>query len=240
VLQTGAIPPAAAVLGWKSITHLDIGLRNLFLEPDPEGGPPNVVLSDYGISIYDLDHDPNTALHANPDEYVINTVNLKFPPEFQKVRRAPDGTAVQIGEKSDVWEIGSLMWKLLSNLNQDEPRRDLQKEDGTWRSPYLGAIDNGIMGEPDTDPPFGHTFPAFKRYSLGILTLMAKCLNWEPINRPSFVELRQEIRQFLDAHPDVRDNTSFDGFKMTELEHGLRLNDAFSEVRRKARPKSKA
>jgi len=186
------------------------------------------------MSFYDIPHATATTRRANPVEYIIDSPNPKYPPEVQIVRRGADGTPTPIGEKSDVWSIGSMIWALLQNLHHDMPRRDLvDEETGHAANVYLGVQDYGRMGDPDSEPPSSLFYPAFDRYSTDIKRLMAKCLNWNPEHRPTLMELRADIRAFLRANPDVRDDVGFEHLVMPTLDEGLRIGDSFVGKRRR-------
>jgi len=97
VLQTGSKDPATAESAWLPITHLDISLSNIFLEPAADDAYPNCVLSDFGMAMYALEQsDPTVGPTDNPQEYVLGHTSFKYPPVSQicSVSRHPEQTAL--------------------------------------------------------------------------------------------------------------------------------------------------
>lgn len=233
VLQTGSIAPAAVDLDWKAITHLDISLGNVFLEPPIGDNFPEAVLSDVGLSFYSLEQS-NPASSDNPHEYIFDQRGAKYAPEHQFLRGTP-GHWTQLGEKTDVWSIGSLMCTFIANTHlKDGPRREILTDRGTILNEWCaGSQDFGRMDGPGANPPFSGVFyPAFKKYSDGLRTLIARCLNWEPQHRPSLRNLRREIDEFLENNPVIRDDRDTGPLLIAALEEGLKINDTFQVKRR--------
>ncbi|KAF1849244.1 kinase-like protein [Cucurbitaria berberidis CBS 394.84] len=233
VLQTGAFAPAAADANWKAITHLDIKMDNVFVEPPTGDGFPNTVLSDFGLSFYPLEHSDATTLD-NPQEYVFEKQGTNYAPEHQFLHGAPGNWTI-LGEKTDVWSIGSLIWKFLANTYiADGPRREIISDRGTVVNEWCAGLqDPGQMGAPGATPPFtGLFYPAFRMYSEELRNLVARCLNWEPQHRPTLREIRRAIDEFLENNPAVRDDRDTGPLSMAALDDGLKINDVFQSKRR--------
>ncbi|CAO2652088.1 Nn.00g003710.m01.CDS01 [Neocucurbitaria sp. VM-36] len=234
VLQAGGLAPAAAAdVAGKPITHLDIGLRNVFLDPSIGNNFPNAVLSDFGLSFYSLELS-NPTFADNPHEYIFDQLGPNYAPEHQFLRGTP-GNWTRLGEKTDVWSIGALIWMLLANTYVNGgPHREVWTERGSILNEKCAGSQNfGRMGSPGGDPPFtGLFYPAFKRYSDALKSLVARCLNWEPLHRPGLEDIRREIDHFLENNPVIRDDRNAGPLLINALEDGLRINDVFQAKRR--------
>jgi serine/threonine protein kinase len=215
-------------------THPDLATPNAFLRPSTDGGLPNVIIADFGYSLHEIERNPNTVQRANPHEYVLdNHGTNNYAPEYARIQRTSGGALKTIGEKADVWAIGSILFKLMSNVHPDDPMRDVEDGEGTLDNCFVAARDHGRMGQPGDDLPFGGYYPPILRYSIELQTLMAKCLNWEPDHRPSLRELKIAIDGYLGSHPNVRNDTSIELLKMSAPEDGLKIGDPFAAKRRK-------
>lgn len=179
VLQDGTLDGETENEAWKAITHLDLSAANLFLQPSEDAAALlSVLVSDFGFSFFDIDHKDTATNHANPYDYTTdNSGTMNYAPEHTNVRYRPDGTAMEIGEKTDVWAIGSLSFKIVSNTHPREPRCDYRDP----RNPHV------IYNVPVTARNYGRfkpgdtlrftQYPAMRRYSITLITIMAMCLN---------------------------------------------------------------
>ncbi|KAH7092331.1 hypothetical protein FB567DRAFT_614222 [Paraphoma chrysanthemicola] len=130
--------------GWKPITHLDVTPTNVLLSfkkrkrenalvdgvGDWETLPILPVLADFGVAFYSLGDGP-CPISDNTEDYLIRREVTRYAPEHQN-QEGPPWTP--LGEKTDVWGIGSILWALIThrNLNSGpvrEDRRDRDKND---------------------------------------------------------------------------------------------------------------
>ncbi|KAI4669021.1 uncharacterized protein J4E79_001063 [Alternaria viburni] len=233
VLQTGSKDPATAESAWPPITHLDISLSNIFLEPAADDAYPNCVLSDFGMAMYDLEQsDPAVRPSDNPQEYVLGHTSCKYPPEQQLARGTPPDLT-PLNEKSDVWSIGAAVWYMIANRSVAGPQRELHYSEDMPQNVNIGEADHGRLDEPGAKPFEGLGFPALSKYSEELRSLVARCMNWEQEHRPDLATLRAKINAYLASHPKVKDSRDFGPLRMSNLEQGLEIGDTFVRKRRK-------
>jgi hypothetical protein len=99
------------VADWKPVTHRDVHIKNIFIEPhnlSDENALPKIVLADYGESFFPLEN-PASGPSDNPTEYVLNHDTNRHPPEICHVLHDENDQVIPIGEKSDVWKIGAVI-----------------------------------------------------------------------------------------------------------------------------------
>ncbi|KAL6157809.1 hypothetical protein ACJQWK_07851 [Exserohilum turcicum] len=214
ILHFGQVDSEVAPEGTHRVTHCDIKPDNIFIQPPEKYGEfPTFVLSDYGIGFFV--HERRDAdgiapgLRAppdNPDEYVFQDSQFdgRYAPEtFEKVQKI---NPRPLGERTDVWQIGAVFFWLLTNGlggSVDGPKCAY----GNWLVYISDAFDIGRVGKDDgTDIFYEKNCATLLRYSPALRNLCARCLNWNPDDRPSLAKIRQEIREHLDAHPEVRDD----------------------------------
>ncbi|KAI4618833.1 hypothetical protein J4E83_005783 [Alternaria metachromatica] len=223
----------AAESAWPPITHLDISLSNIFLEPAADDAYPNCVLSDFGMAMYDLEQsDPAVRPSDNPQEYVLGHTSFKYPPEQQLARGTPPDLT-PLNEKTDVWSIGAAVWYMIANRSVAGPQRELHYSEDMPQNVNIGEADHGRLDEPGAKPFEGLGFPALSKYSEELRSLIARCMNWEQEHRPDLATLRAKINAYLASHPKVRDSRDFGPLRMSNLERGLGIGDTFARKRRK-------
>ncbi|KAI4672281.1 uncharacterized protein J4E78_000781 [Alternaria triticimaculans] len=225
--------PENAESAWPPITHLDISLSNIFLEPAADDAYPNCVLSDFGMAMYDLEQsDPAVRPSDNPQEYVLGHTSCKYPPEQQLARGTPPDLT-PLNEKSDVWSIGAAVWYMIANRSVAGPQRELHYSEDMPQNVNIGEADHGRLDEPGAKPFEGLGFPALSKYSEELRSLVARCMNWEQEHRPDLATLRAKINAYLASHPKVKDSRDFGPLRMSNLEQGLGIGDTFVRKRRK-------
>jgi hypothetical protein len=190
ILQNGDEPADSDPLeGWKPITHVDINLSNTFLEPGAtEDDWPNVVLSDFGLSFYELRNYRDSRYPANPKAHVLESA--QFPHEVHM------GSETPIDEKTDVWLIGRTMWQLVTHtvIEKEGPLRDVAKNDGR-RFPVCFEWNNAdVISEKESIlAARGELEPLQVHFSKELRGLVADCLLYNKDDRPSLRELQERI-----------------------------------------------
>ncbi|KAF2126727.1 hypothetical protein P153DRAFT_68753 [Dothidotthia symphoricarpi CBS 119687] len=169
VLQNGTIA-LEPVRDWKPITHLDIQLANVLLhckkrrassiggdlptakeaktsqekrERERDGQvqedadlPVVPILSDFGLSFYSPTQG-NCPLPDNPEDYLLEQDHARYPPEHQH-QVTP---FVPLSEKTDVWGIGHVIWKLIVHSSdsmgpfREDMEPGLDEDEGEDRDP---------------------------------------------------------------------------------------------------------
>ncbi|KAI4635140.1 uncharacterized protein J4E87_000090 [Alternaria ethzedia] len=212
---------------WKPIKHCDIRLDNIFIKPaDEENEYPIFVLADFGLSFTDMGA-PGT---DNPYEYVREMTDERFAPVSNKATILNDAAesagVVPLDEKTDVWQIGAVLYSLLSNgffppLGQG-PYRFVEKIDATV--PF--ALEHGELRtivDPEDDPWNDmRFFPTFKRYSEDLKRLAFECLAWHSSERPTLLEMGNRIDDFLTTHPNVANDRNMESLEVVrDLEFAI-------------------
>ncbi|KAL6711470.1 hypothetical protein ACN47E_004404 [Coniothyrium glycines] len=212
--QSGDI--ATPIDGWRPITHCDISLANILLVPDERPTVyPKVVLADFGMSFYELEGNQGTTQQGNPIEYVLDRQLENYAPEHQRINQ---NNPRVIDEKSDVWKIGSVLFHLIENGYEDVskgPTRAMPGDVYGSTFEYVAGVHNdmgtmNIVLREDLDDIWpAHKYPSFHLYDTPLLALTARCLNWDPDDRPTLLEMRNTIEELFEIQPELRDNVEF-------------------------------
>lgn len=199
---------------WHPITHTDIHMSNIFIEPanrSAEPNLPNLVLADYGQAFFPLDDvlvaEPGQLPYPsdNPADYVLNRLSRQHPPEMCSVIYDAIGAPVPINEKTDVWMIGAVIWQLLThNSGKNEPlREDWLDRTGDKLKSKLRPVN-----EPNKDKlhelailPEKHIhFPSANGYSAKLKKLMRMCLHYQSSDRMGLIQLDRAIKKHFEKH----------------------------------------
>ncbi|KAG9198148.1 hypothetical protein G6514_010474 [Epicoccum nigrum] len=206
-----AIVPVA---DWKPITHRDVHIKNIFIEPhepSDEDALPNIILADYGESFFPLEN-PASGPSDSPTEYVLNHNSNRHPPETCHVQHDENDQVIPIGEKSDVWKIGAVIWQMITvDTDLDEVRRENKLKrgrDGRLRSVkcYVCKYYDKPLGPIEILPDPHVFYPSSIGYSEELRDLVRRCMAYYPENRATLRDLNREIEQYLSTHPIQRDN----------------------------------
>ncbi|KAH7092330.1 kinase-like domain-containing protein [Paraphoma chrysanthemicola] len=223
-----------AIEGWKPITHLDLMLSNILLHVDQtkaadsdhtDGSwtiPPIIpILMDFGLSFFSPDTGITTNLD-NPEDYIFNKIATRYPPEHQS-QQGPNFTP--LGEKTDVWGLGSVAWSLLVNqTTRHGPVRDAKVTDRVIVKDYDGFVPLSYptqRNRPKNDETTTLTgegwFRAPARYSDHLKTLVRQCLNYSPHDRPTLNDIIFEAEMELSSEEAADVLSNLDGLG---LRHG--------------------
>ncbi|KAJ4376031.1 hypothetical protein N0V83_001311 [Neocucurbitaria cava] len=190
---------------WKPITHLDISARNLFMKElgNSENPRPQIVLSDFGQAFTDLNtrsgDDPITS--DNPHEYLMRAGATQWAP-LQEHQRLIGNPPTQLGEKTDVWSIGALLWYLMAgNPTYEGAAKGPHREDHDPPVP-VSLNDAGFM-TGEVIFPRGTQYRQAEGYSRHLKTLVQWCLQWDLEERPSLDDIEESILDFAEDHPEV-------------------------------------
>ncbi|EUC33094.1 hypothetical protein COCCADRAFT_37035 [Bipolaris zeicola 26-R-13] len=178
ILHFGQVDYELMAPGAKRITHRDIKPDNIFISPSATKAEfPTFVLADLGLAFYSHerveDDDLNYGDRAppdNPDQYTWS--NERFDHRY----------APELYEKT--------------------------QEKNPYPIAFLGLLPDYIS-RPERCPPIeGHIIndrfdyeahPTLLRYVPALVKLCARCVNWDPHDRPSLLDIREELTQILDA-----------------------------------------
>lgn len=123
ILHFGQTEKSEAALGTHQVTHLDIKADNIFIQPPKqEGELSKFFLSDFSLACFDHDRDDQEIPDAerapsdNSGECVwldSSKWDARYAPEYYEIvqREMPRS----LGEKTDVWQIGAVLFWLLTN-----------------------------------------------------------------------------------------------------------------------------
>ncbi|OWA51366.1 putative Vascular endothelial growth factor receptor 1 [Hypsibius exemplaris] len=153
-------------------------------------------ISDFGLAIYE------------PDVYASSSTTLALPILWMP----PEAIlAKQFSQMSDVWAYGVTLWEIFTLGGVPYENKPVSKMSATVFAHWL--LDGNQVSRPDNAP---HS----------IFQLMKSCWNLDPLNRPTFAELCQNLMGIMslagEADPYLLLDTS------TALEH----NERFAELDR--------
>jgi serine/threonine protein kinase len=136
-------------------------------------------------------------LSDNPEDYVLNEVCPRYPPEYQHqfLRES-----VPLGEATDVWGIGRIAWDLVANrCTATGPVRDERDSRGDY-IPLSSFEDprNMVINDRTTTLTGGKLFPAAAKYSDELRDLVRECLNFDMEHRPSLDKLYRAATKYLE------------------------------------------
>ncbi|KAF3009755.1 hypothetical protein E8E13_009505 [Curvularia kusanoi] len=233
-LQYGTSDPAvtAPEPDWRPITHADITMGNIFIEPrDPSDDfdLSNVVLADYGESFFPLEIPPRNADEPlypsdNPVDYVHECSSTRRPYEQHFAREDENGILIPINEKTDVWMIGAVIWRLLSYNTDDRGpvREDLEAEvevvevdengqptrqlkDVPIKVPISMGDSTDVLTEAAMLPSVSEFFPMAANWTAELKRLVRECLNYGPGDRLTLHQLNEDIEAHLASNPVLQE-----------------------------------
>jgi serine/threonine protein kinase len=205
----------APVPDWDPITHRDVHIGNVFIEPSERPDFfPYIVLADYGESFFSLAN-PAGQPSDNPRWYVLPydmRGSTRNPVEVCRVKRFTNGEEIPINEKSDVWKIGASIWQIITH---DRDRNNVFREDVLRTGPDGQHMNTKwpVRKEIRDIPlhqmailPEEHIFyPSSIWYSQRLRDLVGGCLEYDPRERWTLRELYRMINQHLVHHPIRRE-----------------------------------
>jgi hypothetical protein len=113
-----------------------------------------------------------------------------------------------LGEKSDVWQIGAVMyWLLASGFEKSHlgPQR-IHNGETEWicQPTALGPMD-GPNADLELDDVL---YPTLRRYARELKLICANAVTWDPDHRPTLLQMRTRIQAYLDTRPAMRDKAA--------------------------------
>jgi serine/threonine protein kinase len=170
------------------------------------------VVADFGLAFYSLDND-DCLISDNPEDYLWQSHETRYAPVCRLMMlrsQVCELTRIQehqwqfgppwapLGEKTDVWGIGSILWHLLTHRTLDEgPVR----EDRHDQKAYIPISSHKY---PENKEPLndyttlsGRLFPESSGYSAKLKDLVRACLNWSQEDRPTLQHILDEANHHL-------------------------------------------
>ncbi|EMD58950.1 hypothetical protein COCSADRAFT_31102 [Bipolaris sorokiniana ND90Pr] len=211
ILHFGQVNYEVVAAGAKRITHRDIKPDNIFIKPSFEFEEfPKFVLGDLGLSFFSHDRDEdNGVAHGsrappdNPDQYAWSHEQFdhRYAPEVYE--KTQETHPHPIGEKTDVWQIGAVLFWLLTNGFEHSSRgpKALLYDIPTYisraeRFPRIERYDGTDMFDDEL-------YPTLLRYAPALRNLYARCVNWDPDHRPGLQDVREDLQLILNADPEM-------------------------------------
>ncbi|EUC43470.1 hypothetical protein COCMIDRAFT_28065 [Bipolaris oryzae ATCC 44560] len=206
-----------ALHGWKPITHLDLQLPNVLLDisnpkerADTSSEPPYVpILADFGISFLSSPEGHGCTPSDLPEDF-IPTFDTRYPHEMNQ----PPSDDIKLGEKTDVWGIGNIAYKLIMNglVDQGPVRCDAHTQDEEfeefdgkiplaaqhWRNLFQNDDTNVLSYDCPECRPTGS-------YTDDLKQLVRRCLNYEQSKRPALMEIIAEADRHFGEFPGDMD-----------------------------------
>ncbi|KAJ6267549.1 kinase-like domain-containing protein [Bipolaris maydis] len=227
--------------GWKPITHCDIKLNNIFVKPPEfrpaEGQPedyPTLVIGDFGRSFTNMDPSHSLTGDNLPDGPISISRNRDNPHAYeqQNVIYDENGTPIPLSEWTDVWQIGHMGYNLIMNGTEDQhgPLRLVPRDedddgddddDNDKNIGYFADKRNPGPTNTDTSQPFddARQFPTCVNYSAGLNNLIANCLNWDPQQRPTLLDIYRRATELLSNCPDTVESRRVEPFVIHREDH---------------------
>ncbi|KAH7555581.1 hypothetical protein BM1_07204 [Bipolaris maydis] len=211
ILHFGQADYEVVAPGAKRITHRDIKPDNIFIETMMDNDEfPRFILGDLGLSFFSHGKDEDNGVpHGsrappdNPDQYTWSheCFDHRYAPEVYE--KTQESNPHPIGEKTDVWQIGAVLFWLLTNgfanssRGPKAPLYDIPT--------YISQAERfpRIDRFKQTDRFDDEMYPTLLRYAPKFRNLCARCVNWDPDNRPGLMEVREDLRQILDEDPEM-------------------------------------
>ncbi|EUC51132.1 hypothetical protein COCMIDRAFT_21516 [Bipolaris oryzae ATCC 44560] len=229
ILHFGQAEDERLIPGAERITHRDIKPDNIFIAPSNQPGEfPTFVLGDLGLAFFphrrDEDDDIPRLSRAppdNPNQYTWShdTFDHRYAPEVYG--QTQDTKPNEIGEKTDVWQIGAVLFWLLANGFENSARGPQAVE---WGYPQFISRPERFprmerySGPDGLDNRFDlELFPTLLRYAPKLRNLCAKCVNWDPDHRPTLQDISWELDEILEADLDMSVNRSY-GLLITKVD----------------------
>jgi hypothetical protein len=167
-----------------------------------------------------MNSDPTVApaVSDNPHEYTRGGADTKWAPvrlpyslttrilltHVQEHQDVIDNPPVRIGERTDIWNIGAVIWGLMAGnpaLGDGPVREDVPPD---YEQPVsrvrLHHLQHGSLFPQHT------MFPQGLMYSDGLKQLVGWCLEWRVDDRPNIDEIDEFLNDFLDNNTHVRDD----------------------------------
>ena len=200
----------APVPDWNPITHRDVHVGNVFIEPnDRPGQLPCIVLADYGESFFPLANLPSDP-SDNPKHYTLPRAmrgSVRDPPEVCRVKHFTTGEEMPINEKSDVWKIGAAIWQIIThNRDINEVCREdilVERSNGhqTNKKVYVRKEKHEPLHQMAILPVDHIFYPSSNGYSQRLRDLVRRCVEYDPRDRLTLRELYREIKRHLRRNP---------------------------------------
>jgi hypothetical protein len=114
-----------------------------------------------------------------------------------------------IGEKTDIWNIGAVIWDLMAGnpaLGHGTLREDVPPD---YEQPVSGVRFNNL--QHGSLFPQHTRFPQGLMYSNGLKQLVGWCLEWRVGDRPNIDEIDEFVNDFLDNNTHIRDDMTAPG-----------------------------
>ena len=191
VLLKFAVDVSAAMqyLESRSFIHRDLAARNCLVTeelPNREdmgfnatGNPEHLLVKVGDFGLARLVGGPAGKGAPSDAAYTANATG-QFPIKWT----APEGLAYQrFSTKSDVWAFGILLWEIVTFGASPYPTVEL--------SGVYALLERGYRMEKPTDCPDD------------VYQLMRDCWQWEPSERPTFVEICQRLSSILEQKNQV-------------------------------------
>ncbi|CZT17512.1 uncharacterized protein RCC_03346 [Ramularia collo-cygni] len=165
---------------WNLIVHRDLKISNVFLSwnsTDRFRGYPTCKVADFGLALLmPPDNDKvaeNYSTHGTPGNRA---------PEQARAIPAGDGTTKMMSSKTNVWNIGVVIWSLIVC------EEGLQPPYVEWENAQSKVL-----------PQLDLTARLF--YSEPLLSLLYRCLAYKDTDRPTCDELMDEIKEMTGDGP---------------------------------------
>ncbi|KNG45433.1 serine threonine protein kinase [Stemphylium lycopersici] len=206
ILHFGQTDNSKAAPGAHQVTHLDIKADNIFIQPSNQDGElPKFFLSDFGLAFFDHNrHDqkiPDTerAPSDNPGEYVwldSSKWDARYAPEYYEIvqREMPR----PLGEKTDVWQIGAVLFWLLTNGTAESRFGPKCLYKGNLLNISIDINIGKVFDNATGQNQFcDKTYPTLRRYTSDLVNACAQCLNYDPEDRLDLASLRAKLERYL-------------------------------------------
>lgn len=208
VLNHGTTSDTVSDPEWKPITHLDLSYNNAFLQPGSDSmEATRIVLADLGMGF--IERTTSSVADGeepfpsdNPFEFVLNHPHTNHPVERQYATRDPP---FRIGEKTDVWKLGGLIWELMTcGVDKDHVQRENGTRGGVLaKHPVTSGQCKSALGTHSMFPTPYQFYPSADTYSDDLKQLVRSCLHYNPTDRASFRELDRTIGKYIQDNPQV-------------------------------------
>jgi hypothetical protein len=213
------------------------------------------VLADFGLAFYSLDN-RGCPLSDNPVDYLWQSDQTRYAPvchpmtlstltrvliyiqehQIQEIREP----MIPLGERTDVWGIGSILWYLVAHGIPDEgPLRGDKfdkKKDGSAERTYIPisshSYDQNKATHNNKTTLNRRMFPKAKDYTSELKNLVRACLNWWQGQRPSLEIVLDEANQRLDEHGARNTLREWQDFAdaLPERTDSFRIGEGYTQI----------
>ncbi|KAK4541906.1 hypothetical protein LTR36_007270 [Oleoguttula mirabilis] len=188
LMGNGGLEPR--ISAWDVIVHRDYKLANVFLGsslPDRYQGYSTPKLGDFGFAVMLPPNDTR-----RPKEFTrCGTPFCRAPEQLwlSKDREDAQAPPMRLSSKTNTWGVGNLMWCLVELVEGDE-------ENLLWEAPQDYAKDS-----KKTQSQIQPVFRERSRdvYDEKLLTLILRCVAYDPDERPSFQRILRLIRRHTES-----------------------------------------